>query len=90
MKDLILPKDYQNIQSLKTEERFTTPILLEYEKLRVETLKKAAEREDQLFMMIKDEMAGLLKPVQEYSKSLAEIDVLCNFAGNFPYVKSSR
>ncbi|BBN06992.1 DNA polymerase III subunit epsilon [Marchantia polymorpha subsp. ruderalis] len=80
MKDLILPKDYQNIQSLKTEERFTTPILLEYEKLRVETLKKAAEREDQLFMMIKDEMAGLLKPVQEYSKSLAEIDVLCNFA----------
>ncbi|KAL3686956.1 hypothetical protein R1sor_013265 [Riccia sorocarpa] len=80
LKDWNLPEDYQGIQSLKTEERFTTPVLQEYERLRLDAVKKATEREEELFSMLKDEMSSLLEPVQEYSKALAEIDVICNFA----------
>ncbi|XP_024402182.1 uncharacterized protein [Physcomitrium patens] len=80
LKEDCIPNDYQKLQSLKAEERFVTPELLNCESSLLAAEAKVFEREEELLRSLKEELVSLLEPVREYSQTVAALDVLCTFA----------
>lgn len=83
VKEGSIPDDYQRLQSLKAEERFVTPLLLNCESSRLAAEARVYEREEELLRALKEELVSLLESVREYSQAVAALDVLCTFAGIF-------
>lgn len=83
LKEDAIPKEYQRLQSLKAEERFVTPSLLQCETQRLAAEVKVSEREEELLKLLKEEIVSLLDTVREFTQALAALDVLSTFAGLF-------
>jgi len=83
LKEDAIPKEYQRLQSLKAEERFVTPSLLQCETRRLAAEVKVSEREEELLKLLKEEIVSLLDTVREFTQALAALDVLSTFAGLF-------
>ncbi|HWK55456.1 MAG TPA: DNA mismatch repair protein MutS, partial [Hyphomicrobiales bacterium] len=75
-----VPGDYIRRQTLKNAERYITPQLKEFEDKALSANSKALAREKQLYDALLDTVAEDLAPLQEAAWSLAELDVLANFA----------
>ncbi len=75
-----VPADYIRRQTLKNAERYITPELKEFEDKVLSANSKALAREKQLYEELLETLAADLIPLQESAWSLAELDVLTNFA----------
>lgn len=74
------PADYIRRQTLKNAERFITPQLKEFEDKVLSAKSKSLAREKQLYEELLEHLAQHIKALQENAYSLAELDVLTNFA----------
>lgn len=74
------PADYIRRQTLKNAERFITPQLKEFEDKVLSAKSKSLAREKQLYDELLDHLGEQIKALQENAYSLAELDVLTNFA----------
>ena len=74
------PAEYIRRQTLKNAERFITPQLKEFEDKVLSAKSKSLAREKHLYEALLDKLALQLKALQENAFSLAELDVLTNFA----------
>lgn len=74
------PADYIRRQTLKNAERFITPQLKEFEDKVLSAKSKSLAREKLLYEELLDKLAQQLNTLQENAFSLAELDVLTNFA----------
>lgn len=74
------PADYIRRQTLKNAERFITPQLKEFEDKVLSAKSKSLAREKQLYEELLEHLVQHLKALQENAYSLAELDVLTNFA----------
>lgn len=74
------PAEYIRRQTLKNAERFITPQLKEFEDKVLSAKSKSLAREKLLYETLLDRLAEDLKALQDNAYSLAELDVLCNFA----------
>ncbi|MDR0779479.1 MAG: DNA mismatch repair protein MutS [Pseudomonadales bacterium] len=75
-----VPADYIRRQTLKNAERYITPELKEFEDKVLSANSKALAREKQLYDTVLETLAAELTALQESAWSLAELDVLTNFA----------
>jgi len=74
------PAEYIRRQTLKNAERFITPQLKEFEDRVLSAKSKSLAREKFLYDELLNTLADQLKALQDNAFSLAELDVLCNFA----------
>ncbi len=74
------PAEYIRRQTLKNAERFITPQLKEFEDKVLSAKSKSLAREKQLYDDLLDHLAEQIKALQDNAYSLAELDVLTNFA----------
>jgi DNA mismatch repair protein MutS len=74
------PAEYIRRQTLKNAERFITPQLKEFEDKVLSAKSKSLAREKHLYEELLNTLADQLKVLQDNAFSLAELDVLCNFA----------
>jgi DNA mismatch repair protein MutS len=75
-----VPADYMRRQTLKNAERYITPELKEFEDKVLSANSKALAREKQLYDDLLETLAADLVGLQESAWSLAELDVLADFA----------
>ncbi len=75
-----VPSDYIRKQTLKNAERYVTPELKEYEEKVLAAEDKLREREYELFIELRDIVAGAAPRLQATADALAEIDVLAALA----------
>jgi DNA mismatch repair protein MutS len=75
-----VPEDYQRRQTLKNSERYYTPALKEREDEIVRAEQRADDREYELFVAVRDDIAAESERVQDLADALAELDVLVSFA----------
>jgi len=75
-----VPENYQRRQTLKTNERFITPELKEFEDKVLSANEKALAREKALYDELFDLLAPQLKSLQICIRALCELDVISNFA----------
>jgi DNA mismatch repair protein MutS len=75
-----VPADYIRRQTLKNNERYIIPELKEYEDKVLGSESKALALEKQLYDQLFDLIAPDLAALQQLAASLAELDVLTNFA----------
>ncbi len=75
-----VPADYIRRQTLKNNERYIIPELKEYEDKVLGSESKALALEKQLYDQLFDLVAPKLADLQQLAISLAELDVLTNFA----------
>ncbi|MDF2717686.1 MAG: mismatch repair protein MutS, partial [Paenibacillus sp.] len=71
---------YERKQTLANAERFVTPELKEKEALILEAEEKMVDIEYDLFMQIRDKLAGQVKRLQQLAETIAAADVLQSFA----------
>ncbi len=76
----LAPPDYERKQTLVNAERFTTPELKEYEAKVLDAQEKMIEIERRLFAELRSAIAAEARRIRQTALSLAEIDVLANFA----------
>lgn len=74
------PADYIRRQTLKNAERFIIPELKEFEDKALSAKSRALTREKWLYDQLLAELNVQLHELQNTSRSLAELDVLCAFA----------
>jgi DNA mismatch repair protein MutS len=74
------PTEYLRRQTLKNAERFITPELKEFEDKALSSKSRALSREKALYEEIIDHLNTIFVPLQLTARSLAELDVLTNFA----------
>ena len=74
------PTEYIRRQTLKNAERFITPELKEFEDKALSSKSRALSREKALYEEIIDHLNTIFEPLQLSARSLAELDVLANFA----------
>jgi DNA mismatch repair protein MutS len=74
------PTEYLRRQTLKNAERFITPELKEFEDKALSSKSRALSREKALYEEIIDHLNTIFGPLQLTARSLAELDVLTNFA----------
>ncbi|KTD16018.1 DNA mismatch repair protein MutS [Legionella israelensis] len=74
------PSHYQRKQTLKNVERYITPELKSFEEKVLTAQVKALAREKWLYDYLLNEIAPFVSILKSLASSLAEIDVLCNFA----------
>ncbi len=74
------PTEYLRRQTLKNAERFITPELKEFEDKALSSKSRALSREKALYEEIIDHLNTIFEPLQLTARSLAELDVLTNFA----------
>jgi DNA mismatch repair protein MutS len=74
------PSDYIRRQTIKNAERYITAELKVFEEKVLNSRSKALAREKILYDQLLDIILQDLKPLQEMSASVAQIDVLCNLA----------
>lgn len=75
-----VPKDYLRRQTLKNNERFTHPQLSEFESTILGAKEKSLAREKLLYEQLLEHLQSFVSRMQSSADSLAQLDVLCNFA----------
>lgn len=75
-----VPEDYQRKQTVVNGERFITPELKEYESQILGADEKSKALELELFLALRDRIAGRTAVLQETARAIAELDVLASFA----------
>lgn len=75
-----VPEHYIRRQTLKNAERYITEELKEYEDKVLSAREKALAREKYLYQSVIDRLQPELLTMQTMARSLAELDVLANFA----------
>ena len=75
-----VPADYIRKQTLKNAERYITPELKEYEEKVLTAEEKSQEREYELFIQMRDQVAAQTTALQATAAALAELDVLAALA----------
>jgi len=78
--DAAVPEHYIRRQTLKNAERYITEELKEYEDKVLSAREKALAREKILYQNVLDRLQPALTAMQSMAQSLAELDVLSNFA----------
>ena len=76
-----LPDDYRRRQTLKNAERYITPELKAFEDKALSARDRALALEKALYEELLSELNLYLKELQTISRALAQVDVLCSFAG---------
>lgn len=71
---------YERKQTLANAERFVTPELKEKEALILEAEDRMADLEYEIFLRLRDQIAGQMPRLQRLAESLASLDVLQAFA----------
>jgi len=74
------PIDYVRKQTLKNAERYITDELKQYESEVLSAETRANELEYQLFVELRDEIAGYIPRLQQAAAALAAVDVLAGWA----------
>jgi DNA mismatch repair protein MutS len=91
--DLVQPEfGYERKQTLSTGERYVTPVLKEKEAFLLSAGEKEIALEYELFIKLRDEVAGYTKDLQILSDHIAFIDVMSNLAfvaKKYRYVRPS-
>jgi DNA mismatch repair protein MutS len=75
-----IPADYQRKQTLKNAERYITPELKEYEDKVLSAEEKSQEREYELFVALRELVAGQTARLLQTGEVLANLDVLAALA----------
>lgn len=75
-----VPPTYQRKQTLAGGERFITAELKEYEERILGAEEKLAAREYELFLAVRDEVAGQTERIQRTARAVAEVDALASLA----------
>jgi DNA mismatch repair protein MutS len=75
-----VPATYIRKQTVANGERFITPELKEMEGKILGAEERSVKLEYDLFLKVREEMLGQLKPIQETAAALAQLDVLACFA----------
>jgi DNA mismatch repair protein MutS len=75
-----VPPDYQRKQTLKNAERYITPELKEYEEKVLSAEDKIHDREYDLFMALRDQVAAQTTRLMQTAEVLATLDVLTGLA----------
>jgi DNA mismatch repair protein MutS len=75
-----VPADYQRKQTLKNAERYITPELKEYEEKVLTAQDKCHNREYELFVALRDQVAGQTPRLLRAGEILATLDVLAGLA----------
>ncbi len=75
-----VPTDYQRKQTLKNAERYITPELKEYEEKVLSAEEKGQAREYELFLQMRDLVAGQTHRLLQTGEVLAQLDVLAALA----------
>jgi DNA mismatch repair protein MutS len=76
----LAPADYERRQTLVNAERFTTPVLKEYEAKILDAQEKIVEIERRIFAELRTAIAGEARRIRQTALALAEVDVLASFA----------
>ena len=76
-----VPDDYRRRQTLKNAERYITPELKIFEDKALSARDRALALEKTLYDAVLEELAPQVKTLQEIARALAQLDVLCCFAG---------
>ena len=86
-----IPSDYIRKQTLVNAERFVTQELKEKEELILKAEENINQKETELFLQIRNRVAGHSKRIQKTAELLSALDVLCSLAQvavDCSYVKS--
>jgi DNA mismatch repair protein MutS len=75
-----IPSDYLRKQTLKNAERYITPELKEYETRVLTAEERARDIEYDLFLAVRERVAGHAARLQETAQLLAELDALASLA----------
>jgi DNA mismatch repair protein MutS len=75
-----VPLDYERRQTLATAERYVTPELKEYEAKVLGAEERMAEREAELFAVLRSRVGGAIGRIQQTARVLARIDVWAGLA----------
>jgi DNA mismatch repair protein MutS len=75
-----VPAEYQRKQTLKNAERYITPELKEYEEKVLSAEEKVHQREFELFIALRDQVAGQTTRLLQTGEVLAQLDVLAGLA----------
>ena len=75
-----VPAHFQRKQTLKNAERYVTPELKEHEEKVLGAEEKSQQREYDLFLQIRDQVAQQTERLLQTSEVLAQLDVLSSFA----------
>lgn len=75
-----VPSDYERKQTLVNAERFTTPELKEYEQKILTAQERSGEIERRIFADLRRELLDAATRMRETARTIAEIDLLANFA----------
>jgi len=76
-----VPDDYRRRQTLKNAERYVTPELKAFEDKALSARDRALALEKLLYEELLSNLNVYLKELQAISRALAQVDVLCSFAG---------
>jgi DNA mismatch repair protein MutS len=76
-----VPDDYRRRQTLKNAERYITPELKAFEDKALSARDRALALEKSLYEELLTQLNAWLKELQAISRALAQVDVLCSFAG---------
>ncbi len=75
-----IPAEYTRRQTTKNTERYITPELREFESQILSAKERSLAREKALYDELLDNLQQFVARIQTTAKTVAEIDVLCNFA----------
>jgi DNA mismatch repair protein MutS len=75
-----VPGDYQRKQTLKNAERYVTPELKEYEEKVLGAEEKSLQRENELFLALRERAAAEAPRLLQTAEALARLDVLAALA----------
>ena len=75
-----IPANYQRKQTLKNAERYITPELKEYEEKVLSAEEKSQQREYELFLQLRDQVAAQTARLLQTGETLAQLDVLAALA----------
>jgi DNA mismatch repair protein MutS len=73
-----VPSDYQRKQTLKNAERYVTPDLKAYEEKVLTAQEKIFQREYDIFLALRDQVAGQTQRLLQTAEVLASLDVLAS------------
>jgi DNA mismatch repair protein MutS len=75
-----IPANYQRKQTLKNAERYITPELKEYEEKVLSAEERSQQREHELFLSLRDQVAAQTVRLLQTGETLAQLDVLAALA----------
>ena len=75
-----VPPHYIRKQTIANGERFITPELKDMESKILGAEERSVKLEYELFLKVREQVLGVLKPIQDTASALAQLDVLASFA----------